>query len=536
MQLPRPEHTKDREDWQRPDGMGQSSWHCPPPVQSDVTHASPTSHTPFPQVAVREVSTLLAMAVVVVSWPEICSLDNPLLADGSSWKDTTGVKPWAGDEDDGVTTGLVTTTTLEIWLGPTPRALLSVAAVTTPPADSQAGFKVAVTVTLHMFVPLQTPQLSSAPVMQHTPEGGRLVGQQVPCTSTATPRPPHTPHASTVPTGQHVPYLSTTRLPVQHSPVVASTAPLQHVPAMSTTPAVHVEGPARRGIWQESPAQRGSHTHSWDVVLHIWLAPVQSEDMMHLHEEGMMHAVVAAGLVRTLPLMLAARKHSRSGNTSPLVFMHSTVRAWEPSMETQGSLRLLASEEVAHVDQGPTVHVAMLVGHRNRLQGRIVRGCAKPALWQMVGSTRAKLSEPLLATHTGGGAVATPSVAESLKFAMQGVEQALQVSLVLHDTAGQAAPLQADTDLGTSTTPLSSAHSALSTAMPGPRDDAHVVTHRTARVTYPVVPRPQGAEHSDHGETIQEYGDTAGTMGGGRSSTGDSLISHAYRSAAMAPY
>ncbi len=130
----------------------------------------------------------------------------------------------------------------------------------------------------------------------------------------------------------------------------------------------------------------------------------------------------------------------------------------------------------------------------------------KPALWQMFGSTRAKLSEPLLATHTGGGAVATPSVAESLKFAMQGVEQALQVSLVLHDTAGQAAPLQADTDLGTSTTPLSSAHSALSTAMPGPRDDAHVVTHRTARVTYPVVPRPQGAEHSVHGETCTQVG------------------------------
>ena len=68
--------------------------------------------------------------------------------------------------------------------------------------------------------------------------------------------------------------------------------------------------------------------------------------------------------------------------------------------------------------------------------------------------------------------------------------------------------MQADTDLGTSssTTPLSSAHSALSTAMPGPRDDAHVVTHRTARVTYPVVPRPQGAEHSVHGETCTQVG------------------------------
>lgn len=133
----------------------------------------------------------------------------------------------------------------------------------------------------------------------------------------------------------------------------------------------------------------------------------------------------------------------------------------------------------------------------------------------MEGSAGTKIPDPLLATHTGGGDVATPSVAASLMFAMQGVEQTPHVLFASHDTAGHAGPLQAVTDLGTSSDPLPSAHRALSTTMPGPRGDAHVVTHRTARVTYPVVPTPQGAEHSVHGDTC-----VSTTCGGAGASAG----------------
>jgi hypothetical protein len=62
----------------------------------------------------------------------------------------------------------------------------------------------------HLFKPPHTPQESTtAGARQHSPEGGRAVGQQVPATSTATPAPPHTPQASTVEgDGQHWPSLS----------------------------------------------------------------------------------------------------------------------------------------------------------------------------------------------------------------------------------------------------------------------------------------------------------------------------------------
>ncbi len=50
----------------------------------------------------------------------------------------------------------------------------------------------------HLLMPPHTPQEStSAGGWQHSPDGGRALLQHVPAMSTATPVPPHTPHAST---------------------------------------------------------------------------------------------------------------------------------------------------------------------------------------------------------------------------------------------------------------------------------------------------------------------------------------------------
>ena len=57
----------------------------------------------------------------------------------------------------------------------------------------------------HVLVPWHTPQSSTQG--QHTPVTDSGVVQHRPCTSTATPLPLHTPHASSVPL-QHWPKMS----------------------------------------------------------------------------------------------------------------------------------------------------------------------------------------------------------------------------------------------------------------------------------------------------------------------------------------
>ena len=77
---------------------------------------------------------------------------------------------------------------------------------------------------LHEFWPSQTPHASTLPV-QHTPPASSWPEQHLPVTSTATPVPPHTPHASRFPAAQQAPLASTLAL-----------APEQQVPSPMTTP------------------------------------------------------------------------------------------------------------------------------------------------------------------------------------------------------------------------------------------------------------------------------------------------------------
>ncbi len=112
--------------------------------------------------------------------------------------------------------------------------------------------------------------------MQHRPDGSSAVRQHTPMASTATPPPPHTPQASTVPVLQQRPCPSTLLPSGQHFPVVESMYQSQQRPSRSTMPPMHAPPPAagRRGTSHPSPAHATSQTHRRVVVLHTVTHPV----------------------------------------------------------------------------------------------------------------------------------------------------------------------------------------------------------------------------------------------------------------------
>lgn len=154
-------------------------------------------------------------------------------------------------------------------LGSTPKIWAMMSAVIAFPAASHAGDTMVVTLAMHLLSPPHTPQLSSV-YRQQMPEGGKGVEQHVPSTSSATPVPLHTPHASTRPPTQQEPRLSTV-LPVgQHTPVFASTGPVQQSPSTSTTPWHGLRSVVlvSSGTSHPVPAQPGAHPQLPLVVLH----------------------------------------------------------------------------------------------------------------------------------------------------------------------------------------------------------------------------------------------------------------------------
>jgi hypothetical protein len=123
----------------------------------------------------------------------------------------------------------------------------------------------------HSLRPPQTPQLSiPEAAVQQAPEAGKAELQQTPLMSTATPAPPHTPHASTLPTAQQRPDASASMPSPQHKPDTASITLGQQVPTMSTKPATlslirRQASPKEAwaaGMVQPSPRHPGSHSHT----------------------------------------------------------------------------------------------------------------------------------------------------------------------------------------------------------------------------------------------------------------------------------
>jgi hypothetical protein len=146
-----------------------------------------------------------------------------------------------------------------------------------------------VTAASHAFTPPQTPHSSTtpgppAPSTQQIPLGGSAALQHTPSTSTATPLPPHTPHASMLASdAQQCPAASIDvkpepqQWPVLFTTIVAS----QHIPATSTTPprqllcepSLPIDSNA--GTLHVVPSQPSAQTH--DRVVELPSASAQRE-------------------------------------------------------------------------------------------------------------------------------------------------------------------------------------------------------------------------------------------------------------------
>lgn len=201
--------------------------------------------------------------------------------------------------------------------------------------------------------------------------------QQAPRASTATPSPPHTPHASTV-AGATQQAPSASSEPAQHLPVRMSTSPMQHAPRTSTTPSTHASVCAAAawpssGTSHVSPAHRRLHLHMCVTESHSqWSVGLgQSLWVRHSHcgPGSSMHVVVLAGRG---PLEL----HTASGSsTRSMARTQVTARLCCPERtQLEEPEAVCAAASGLQVDQGPVDHTDTRLGHGNRLQGRVVAG------------------------------------------------------------------------------------------------------------------------------------------------------------------
>ncbi len=230
---------------------------------------------------------------------------------------------------------------------------------------------------------MHTPHSSSTPLTQQMPDGGSVLIQQVPCTSTATPLPPHTPHASSsTPASQHRPNASTTApSPSQHLPVTASMKPRQHTPLTSTTPSS--QGTVLyTGTPQSVPPHWGPHAHTpprvGSATVHTLCGLPQSASVWHTHKDDRSLSAgaqvsVAGGLTDASGPPSLALWHAVSGTTSPPLLLHITVRLrfHPPKAQVAGAPCCTPT----HGPHGPTSHVARVSGHGKVLQGRDSCGC-----------------------------------------------------------------------------------------------------------------------------------------------------------------
>jgi hypothetical protein len=182
----------------------------------------------------------------------------------------------------------------------------------------------------------------------------------VPRTSTATPGPPHTPHASTV-DAQHRPPASSPILSSQHKPVDISMKPSQQLPRASTTPCGHGWWLTTNGVSHVSPAQGALHSQARAAVLQVQWDPGQSAAVWHSQARAPEHASLSFGLRDWWA-------HSASGTTAPLGMAQATDRFWKPLTAVHMPSSALQGS------QGPTLHAVIEAGQGNRLQGRVVAG------------------------------------------------------------------------------------------------------------------------------------------------------------------
>jgi hypothetical protein len=171
---------------------------------------------------------------------------------------------------------IVTRATLSVDT-PSVVAITRSTAVTSAPSAATLKTTPSVTVASHAFTPPHTPQSSTAsdrplyyirrppPSTQQMPLAGSVDLQHVPSTSTATPSPPHTPHASTCASdAQHRPATSIVVKPApQQWPVAFTTiVPSQHPPETSTTPPrqSRPSTAVSAGTEHVVPSQPSSHT------------------------------------------------------------------------------------------------------------------------------------------------------------------------------------------------------------------------------------------------------------------------------------
>lgn len=174
----------------------------------------------------------------------------------------------------------------------------------------------------HALRPLQTPQLSIVP-SQHSPATVSAVPQQTPVTSTATPDPSHTPHASKTPDSQQAPLPSIVADGLTQQRPVESITVVQHWSHISTMPPGQSVSVMMPGIVQPSPYH--PQVHSQTPLVHVKL-PVnpQSAGVSQPHSFTFgAHTVDDGGGV-----MLSHDTPDISSDPRPV--MHDTDRFWKP--------------------------------------------------------------------------------------------------------------------------------------------------------------------------------------------------------------
>lgn len=462
--------------------MGQSARHCPAPMHADTVHASPYSHRPFPHTGDRSTTGPNRPDKLATSrFPRICSLDTP----GFS---TTG------------TTDAVKMVTVSAVLGTILVAILKVvmADAGMPTAEASCigvnvaasfGSTTAEMLAMHSFCPPHTPQLSTM-LVQHTPDGGRCDVQHVPRASTTNPVPSHTPQGSTLPDTQQRPRRSITLPSGQHRPVVASKYPKQQVPWMSRMPSVQgtlvpVSSDSSRGTSHSAPPHPGPQSHVALSALHVRRVLWQSKSVKHQHVASVTQGMVPVGFgpVWEDPTQFASGTWVR-----PSLPTQFTARDWVPGLRVHESLAPMGALQMPH---GPTAQLTILLGHGNRLQGRVLSG--RVNCRDVQEESCSWLTAPLRRslTHLAGEAVDQPQVASDGPMHFE--EQLDQSSLTCQNTGLHGSLVQGSTMTGGG----SARHRDALTIMLGASKEVLVVTQRTLWEMYPGLPFPQGALHAD---------------------------------------